>query len=63
LSLILREEHGRRTFENKVLMRIFGTKKYETIGGRKLYIELPYLYSSQSVITKIQSKRINWQGK
>jgi hypothetical protein len=27
LSLTLREEHGLRVFENKMLRRIFGTKK------------------------------------
>jgi hypothetical protein len=32
LSLILREEHRLRVFENKVLRRIFGTKRDEVIG-------------------------------
>jgi hypothetical protein len=31
-SLTLREEHGMRIFENKVLRRIFGTKREEVIG-------------------------------
>jgi hypothetical protein len=39
-SLTLREEHGLRVFENKVLMRIFGPKWVEVRGGwRKLHNE------------------------
>jgi hypothetical protein len=37
-SLILREEHKLRVFENSVLRRIFGPKRDEVIGGwRKLH--------------------------
>jgi hypothetical protein len=32
-SLILREEHRLGVFENKVLRRIFGPKRYEVMGG------------------------------
>jgi hypothetical protein len=32
-SLIVREEHGLRVFENRVLRRIFGPKRDEIIGG------------------------------
>jgi hypothetical protein len=32
-SLILREEHTLRGFENRMLRRIFGPKKDEVIGG------------------------------
>jgi hypothetical protein len=39
-SLIVREEHKLRVFENKVLRRIFGPKKDGVTGGRrKLYNE------------------------
>jgi hypothetical protein len=39
-SLILREEHRLRVFENRMLRRIFGTKRDEVIGGwRKLHSE------------------------
>ena len=31
-SLTLREEHRLRVFENKVLRKIFGAKKYEVTG-------------------------------
>jgi hypothetical protein len=33
LSLTLWEEHRLRVFENKVLRRIFGPKRYEVTGG------------------------------
>jgi hypothetical protein len=48
-SLILREEHRLRAFENKVLRRIFGPKRDKVTGGwRKLHNEeLRDLYSSQ----------------
>jgi hypothetical protein len=37
-SLTLREEHGLRVFEKRVLRKIFGPKRDEMIGGwRKLY--------------------------
>jgi sorting nexin-29 len=39
-SLILREEHRLRVFENRVLRRIFGPKRGEVMGGwRKLHNE------------------------
>jgi hypothetical protein len=37
-SLTLREEHGLRVFENRVLRRIFGPKRDEVMGGcRRLH--------------------------
>jgi hypothetical protein len=40
LSLTLREEHKLRVFENRVLRRIFGSKRDEVTGGwRKLHNE------------------------
>jgi hypothetical protein len=37
-SLTVREEHKLRVFENRVLRRIFGPKRYGVTGGwRKLY--------------------------
>jgi hypothetical protein len=39
-SLTLREEHRLRVFENRVLRRIFGSKRDEVTGGwRKLHNE------------------------
>jgi hypothetical protein len=33
LAKILREEHRLRVFENRVLRRIFGSKRHEVEGG------------------------------
>jgi hypothetical protein len=54
-SLILREEHRLRVFENRVLKRIFGPKRDEVTGGwGKLHNEeLHNLYYSPRVIRKI----------
>jgi hypothetical protein len=39
-SLTLREEHRLKVFENRVLRRIFGTKRDEMVGGfRELHNE------------------------
>jgi hypothetical protein len=32
-SLTLRDDHGLRVFENRVLRRIFGPKRVEVVGG------------------------------
>jgi hypothetical protein len=59
-SLILREEHRLRVFDNKVLRMIFGPKRDDVTGGlRKLHNEeLHDLYSSSSIIRIIKSRRI-----
>jgi hypothetical protein len=58
------EEHRLRVFENRMLMRISGPKKDEVAGSwRKLHNEeLHNLYSSPSIITMINSKRMRWTG-
>jgi hypothetical protein len=63
-SLTLREEHGLRVFENKVLRRIFGPKRDEETGGwRKLHNEeLRVLYSSPGIITIFKPRRMRWAG-
>jgi hypothetical protein len=63
-SLKLREEHGLRVLENRVLRRIFGPKRDEVTGEwRKLHNEkLRDLYSSPSIIRIIKSKRMRWAG-
>jgi hypothetical protein len=65
-SLVLREEHRLRVFENRVLRRIFGPKRDEVTGGcRKLHNEeLRDLYSlpNTSIIRIIKSRRMRWQG-
>jgi hypothetical protein len=51
-------------FENRVLRRIFGPKRYEVTGEwRKLHNEeLRHLYSSPSIIRIIESRRMRWAG-
>jgi hypothetical protein len=63
-SLTLRVEHRLRVFENRVLRRIFGSKRDEVTGGwRKLHNEeLHYLYSSPSIIRMIKLRRMRWIG-
>jgi hypothetical protein len=63
-SLILREEHRLRVFENRVLRSIFGWKRDGVTGEwRKLHNEeLCDLYSSPSIIRIIKSKRMRWAG-
>jgi hypothetical protein len=62
-SLTLREEHGLRVLENRLLRGIFGPKRDEVTGGwRKLHNEgLRELYSSPSIIRMIKS-RMTWAG-
>jgi hypothetical protein len=62
-SLIFRKEHRLKVSEKRVL-RIFGPKRDEVIGGwRKLHNEkLHNLHSSVSIIRMIKSRRIGWAG-
>jgi hypothetical protein len=63
-SLSLREEHRLRVFVNRVLRRIFGTKRDEVMGEcKKLHNgELHNLYSSPDIIRQIKSMRMRWTG-
>jgi hypothetical protein len=63
-SLILREEHTLRVFEDGVLRRTFGPKRFEVTGEwRKLHSEeLHILYSSPNIIRQIKSRRKRWVG-
>jgi hypothetical protein len=57
----LREEHTLRVFENRVLTRIFGSKREEDASWRKLHNdELHSLYSSPNIVRAIKSRRIWW---
>jgi hypothetical protein len=62
LSLPLREEHRLRVFENRVLRRIFGTKRDEVTGDwRKLHNEeLHNLYSSPDIIRMMKARSMRW---
>ena len=63
-SLTLREEPRLSVFENRVLRRIFVSKRDEvTREGRKLLNEeLNDLYSSLSIVRVIKSRRMRWAG-
>jgi hypothetical protein len=59
----IKGEHRLRVFENRVLRRIFGSKRDKVTGGwRKLHNgELHNLYSSLSIIKKLKSRRMRWE--
>jgi hypothetical protein len=61
LSLTLREEHRLRVFENRVLSRLFGSKRDEVTGDwRKLHNEeFHNLHSSPSILRMIKSRRMS----
>jgi hypothetical protein len=63
-SLMLREEHRLRVFENRVLRRIFGPKRDEVTGcWRKLHNEeLHGLYSSPGTVRVIKARMMRWAG-
>jgi hypothetical protein len=60
----LREEHGLRVFENRVLRRIFGPKRDKVTGEQiKLHNEeLIDPYSSPIIVRVIKSTRMRWVG-
>ncbi|KAJ4433798.1 hypothetical protein ANN_16110 [Periplaneta americana] len=64
LNTHLREEQRLKVFENKVLRKIFATKRDEVTGEwRKLHnTELHALYSSPDIIRKIKFKSLRWAG-
>jgi hypothetical protein len=63
-SLILREGHRLRVFQNRVLNRIFERKIDEVTGElKKLHNEeLHILYSSPNIIRQIKSRRMRCTG-
>ena len=63
-SLTLREEHRLRVFENRVLRRIFGSKRDGVTGEwRKLHNEeLKDLYCSPNIVRVIKWRIMRWVG-
>ena len=63
-SLTLREKHRLRVFENKVLRKIFGTKRDDITGEwRKLHnSELHALYFSPNIIRNLKLRQLRWAG-
>jgi hypothetical protein len=62
-SLTLREERRLRVFENRVLGRIFGSRRSKVTGEwRKLHNELNDLYCSPTIMRVIKSRRMRWGG-
>jgi hypothetical protein len=55
LDLTLMEEHRLRVFENRVLRRIFGTRREKVDGGwTGMYTEFRNLYDPPNVISVIK---------
>ena len=60
-SLTLREESRLRVFENRILRRIFGSKRDENGKWRRLHNEeLHSLYRSPNIVRVIKSGRMRW---
>jgi len=58
-SFKMRDESRLRVFENRVLRKIFGPKRDEVTGEKKLHSEeLTDLYSSPSIVWVIKSRRM-----
>ena len=53
-----------RVFENRILRRIFGTKRDENEEWRRLHNEeLHSLYRSPNIIRVIKYRRLRWAGR
>ena len=61
----MREERRLRVFENRVLRRIFGTRRDELTGEwRKLHdVELNDLSCSSIIVRVVKSRRMRWAGR
>jgi len=63
-SLTLREERRLRSFENRVLRRVFGPKRDEVTGEWRILHneELSDLYSLPNIVRVVKSRRMRWAG-
>jgi len=63
-SLTLKEKRRQRAFENRMLSRIFGSKRDEVAGEwRKLHNEeLTEVYCSPNIVRMTNSRRMRWEG-
>jgi hypothetical protein len=62
-SVTLREEHKLRVFKNRVLRRMFGPKRDEMMGWRRLHNEeLHNLLLLPNIIRMIQWRNMRWAG-
>jgi hypothetical protein len=62
-SLTLKAEHGLKVFENKVMWRMFGTKRDKIMGGRrKMHNEELHNFYSLPNIIRMKSMRMRWEG-
>jgi hypothetical protein len=60
-SLMSREAHRLRAFENRLLVGVFGLIRVGVVGGsRKLYNK-SNLYSSPSIIRMNKSMKLRWE--
>jgi len=61
-SLTLREERRLRVFENRVLWRVFGSKREKVTGEwRKLHKEeLRDIYPFPNIVLVVKSRRMRW---
>ena len=61
--LALREECRIRILKNRILRRIFGSKRDENAEWRRHHNEeLHSLYSSPNIVRVIKSRRLRWAG-
>jgi len=61
--LTFTEERRLRISENRILGRIFGSKRDEVTGEwRKLHNEELNLYCSPNIVPVIKSRRFRWEG-
>ena len=62
-SVTLKDEHGLRVFQNRVLLKTFGSKRVELTGNRRqLHIEELHNFYSSPNIWMMKWRRVRWVG-